>query len=735
MRKEARQTRYYRFLLYLAVVVLVNMVGLNLFFRIDLTRDNRYSLSHASKEAVSTLSEPLTINVFFTKNLPAPYNGIERYLRDLLEEYAIAGNRYFNYRFYNVSAEEGEVSEEVRRNQQMARDYGIYPVQIQNIEEDEVKFQNAYMGMAIVHGDIIEKIPAITSTDGLEYQITSLIRRMNNKISAFLNLKEDISIKLFLSSSLQVVGPYMNITGLGQVPEDVRKVVDRLNTKSYGRLRFYNLDPTKDQELEKEAERYGILKLRWRSFTDSRGRVIEEGYGYAGIIVEYAGKAEKLQLIQMVRLPLFGIQYSLVDMRTLEESIEGLVETLIEANEKIGYLADHKTLSLPPPAFIGQMQPEAESISNFVSLLSRTYSIKNVMLKDGGIPDDLQCLIIAGPKEEFNDYELFQIDQFLMKGKSLAIFLDSFEEWRPGGTEGNPFMPNMEPIYKPLDTGLEKLLKHYGIAIKKSYVLDESSFMQRMHDRSGFRTRQIYYAPIIKNEFINHEEASFLKNIKGLVMLKISPLMLNEEKIKDNHLKATLLFSSTEKAWEMSDKIDLNPMFINPPADDEKKSYPLAYLLEGNFKSYFADKPIPEKPVKEGKDEDGDAGNKKKKNDEKSAEITAEGGVIKEGRPGRIFIIGTSEVLKNAMIDGNGATPNAMFILNLIDYLNGRDDYIEMRSKTQQFNPLEDISAASKVFVKGFNIAGLPILMILLGMIVWGRRANRKKVIQQQFRK
>ena len=72
-------SKYYKFFLYLIIIVLVNLVGVTLFFRIDLTSNNLYSLSNASKKAVSTLNEPLTINVFFSKNLPAPYNNIERY--------------------------------------------------------------------------------------------------------------------------------------------------------------------------------------------------------------------------------------------------------------------------------------------------------------------------------------------------------------------------------------------------------------------------------------------------------------------------------------------------------------------------------------------------------------------------------------------------------------------------------------------------------------------------------
>jgi len=125
--------KYIKFLIYLVVVVLVNVAGITLFFRVDLTANRMYSISNASKKVVSTLSEPLTIKVFFTKNLPAPHNNTERYLHDMLQEYAIYANSHFNYRFYDVSAEEGELSEKSQENQKLANNYGIHPMQIQAI--------------------------------------------------------------------------------------------------------------------------------------------------------------------------------------------------------------------------------------------------------------------------------------------------------------------------------------------------------------------------------------------------------------------------------------------------------------------------------------------------------------------------------------------------------------------------------------------------------------------------
>ena len=62
---KKKSGNYLKFIIYLVVIVLVNVAGITLFFRVDLTANKIYSISAASKKVVSTLSEPLTINVFF----------------------------------------------------------------------------------------------------------------------------------------------------------------------------------------------------------------------------------------------------------------------------------------------------------------------------------------------------------------------------------------------------------------------------------------------------------------------------------------------------------------------------------------------------------------------------------------------------------------------------------------------------------------------------------------------
>ncbi len=728
MKTKPKYSKYVKFVIYCVVIVLLNIAGLTLFFRIDLTANNIYSISKASQKVVSTLSEPLTLNVFFTKNLPAPYNNIERYLHDLLEEYAIQANKFFNFRFYNVSPEAEGMTPTAGENQKLASDYGIHPVQIRAVEEDAVKFKKAYMGLVLIHGDMVERIPTITTIDGLEYQLTTAIQKLNNKISAFLSLSGKIKVKLILSSSLKEVASLMGLKQLADYPDRLKEIVSSLNKKTYDKLEYVHIDPSSGKDSNVKLDDPDLVHLKWPAFPKNN---IKAGTGTIGLMMTYGEKTRVIQILDVIRIPIIGTQYNLMELAQLEEVINDNLESLVDINEKIGYLAGHGTLMVTnSPMMMRQGNPDG--MTNFSSLVSRGYSIKPIDLKDGTIPDSLGCLIIARPTEKFTDYQLYQIDQALMRGTNLALFLDSFQEVGPQGQ-----------MLKPLDTGLQKLLEHYGIRVKKSIVMDQNSHKEVLPRQMGGGEVSIYFVPLIKNRNIN-KSLNFMKHIKGLVAIRMSPLELNEERISKNNISAFRLFSSSDKSWEMKENINLNPMFLRPPDSKEDfESFPLAYLLEGEFSSYFDGKPMPEKTVPKEekpedvkKDETGKAekeADKPKKPDLDLSKIEGKGGFLAKSKRTKIFLMASSEMLKDNVLDREGKTPNALFILNVLDALNQREDIAVLRSKEQRFNPLRDTSTFGKTFIKAFNIAGLPVLVILFGLFIWMRRHSRKKQIQLIF--
>jgi len=726
---------YFKLFIYLIIIVLINLVGATLFFRLDLTKNNLYTISEGSRKVVSTLSEPLTINVFFTKDLPAPHNNTERYLHDLLEEYARNGNRFFNYRFFDVDPESEGVSVKTRENREIANNYGIHPVQIQLIEKDQVKFTKAYMGLVIIHGDQIERIPTLTSTEGLEYKLTTAIQKLNNKVSALLNLTEKIDVTLYMSSALKQVAPYMGLKELAEYPTEVEKIVTRLNSKTYGKLQYRYIDPTTAKIPAADLEKYHLTGLKWPAIAKAN---VPAGNGVIGMVMSYSGKVSEIPLLKVLRIPIIGTQYDLTEIGHLEELISNNVESLVDINEKLGYLADHGALNMSaftPP--MGMRQPQGAT--ELAKLLGRNYSLTPVNIKEDGIPEGLKCLIIARPTEKFSDYELWQIDQALMRGTNLMLLPDPFNEVMPPrqqqfGMQG--------PMFVPANTGLAKLLAHWGVSVNQALVMDKNCYKQRLQQQFGGGESPLYFAPIIKNKNINRDLA-FMNNIKGMVALKIAPLSPDQKQLETNKITAHRLFASSSESWEMRGRINLNPMFIRPPTDDKEfASMPLAYLLEGEFTSYFKGKPVPEKPADK-KDEDApedktDAAKPKEDAKDQKPEadlskIEGQGRSLEKSPPAKIFIMASSEMLKNNVIDPEGQSPNSMFILNVVDALNNRADIAAMRSKVQRFNPLNETGPALKTFTKAFNIVGLPVLVILFGLFVWMRRHARKKQLQMLF--
>ena len=123
---------------------------------------------------------------------------------------------------------------------------------------------------------------------------------------------------------------------------------------------------------------------------------------------------------------------------------------------------------------------------------------------------------------------------------------------------------------------------------------------------------------------------------------------------------------------------------------------------------------------------------------EKAADTTemiqSEGDIIEKGKPGKIFILASSDMIKDNLLDKEGRGVNDIFVMNILDYLNEQEGVARLRSKQQRFTPLNKTDAFTKTAVKALNIAGLPVVVVFFGLAVWARRTRRKKTIQDVFR-
>ena len=86
-KESRRQQAIVRALLMFGILILINVISINIFYRIDLTGNKIYTLSDASKSLVKNLDDKFVVKAYFTDNLPSPYNNTRRYLKEILEDY------------------------------------------------------------------------------------------------------------------------------------------------------------------------------------------------------------------------------------------------------------------------------------------------------------------------------------------------------------------------------------------------------------------------------------------------------------------------------------------------------------------------------------------------------------------------------------------------------------------------------------------------------------------------
>jgi ABC-type uncharacterized transport system involved in gliding motility auxiliary subunit len=175
-------------------LVLLNVLGVRLFARADVTRDKAYTLSKASKDTMAALEEPVVVTAYFTEQLPAPYSSNARYVRDLLEEFRAASNGKLAFEFVDPQSQETDADKEAKKEvkqdifgrrfreptaiEKELGGQGIQPVEIRVIEEDQQQTKRAYMALVLKHQEKKEVIPLVQNVSSLEYELTTLVRKM-----------------------------------------------------------------------------------------------------------------------------------------------------------------------------------------------------------------------------------------------------------------------------------------------------------------------------------------------------------------------------------------------------------------------------------------------------------------------------------------------------------------------------------------------------------------------------
>lgn len=168
---KKRQNITTRVLLIAAILVIANVITYTWFFRLDFTKDKRYTLSKATLNILHTLKEPVTVTAYFSENMPPAISQTRSDFKNLLIEYeARSGNKVvFNF----INPNKNDTTE------QEAQRSGVTPVMLNIRDKDQMKQQRAYLGAVVKMGEKTDVIPFIGPNSAMEYALSSSIKKLS----------------------------------------------------------------------------------------------------------------------------------------------------------------------------------------------------------------------------------------------------------------------------------------------------------------------------------------------------------------------------------------------------------------------------------------------------------------------------------------------------------------------------------------------------------------------------
>lgn len=238
--KSLKSQALTRVALVLGILILLNVVSVRIFGRLDVTERGLFTLSEASRNLMRSLDDRVTVKAYFTEDLPAPYNSNRRSLIDQLNEYKAYSGGNLVFEFIDPSGEKAE---------QEAQQNGVVPVQVQVLKEDKFEVKRAFMGMVFLYEDKKEVIPVIQNTSTLEYDISSTIKRLTTRTRKKLGfltgqgqpgLNEINTARQVLDKQYEITT--VELSGGGTIPDDVGVLIVMAPTQKFSDTDKFKID-------------------------------------------------------------------------------------------------------------------------------------------------------------------------------------------------------------------------------------------------------------------------------------------------------------------------------------------------------------------------------------------------------------------------------------------------------------------------------------------------------------
>ncbi|MHC4954042.1 MAG: Gldg family protein [Planctomycetota bacterium] len=515
-------------------------------------------------------------------------------------------------------------------------------------------------------------------TEDKRFTISAASHRMAGE------LEDQLTIRAYFTEKLS--------ESLVPIHRQVLDILEEYQAASGGKIKIERFDPDTNSIAKNEAEGYGIQPAEL-VIPEATGQKYVRVYG--SIVLLYRDRQS--EVLNIARRYPEGYR----GLSGLEYELSSRLWQLSHEKPKLGITGHLSNMPAPNPMNPmggGRPQPMFQGLRR---LLGDAFEIADVDLSQAEPdPEKMPCLLVVRPKE-LNDIAQFRLDQYLMKGGRVILFVTQ------GERAANP-MTRGEQL-RMFKTGLEDWLEYQGIRVPPELVMHYRASLPmpvRMEVAPGVVQDVAVpnpFLPMISREMEGCLDPTnpAIQSLRDVFFLWPHPVEVLEGR-KSADVNATVLVRSSEKEswrWKDMSRIGHRQVLIgirngtDMPTDTY--SSPIIVALDGEFTSFYADpkaNPVPAslaggEDEKEGTDSPGDED--AEKTEEKKAPD-----VIKKSKPTQLVVVGNALFVSDLILGGNRVSDRAkqaaQVAFNLVDWLARSADLAAMRNKTLESRDLVD---------------------------------------------
>ncbi len=686
--------------------------------RADLTEGRDYSISRATRDLIGQLQEPLLIRGYFSARTHPVLAPLVPRIRDTIREIeSISGGR--------VRAEFVDPREEPDLEEEANQRYAIRPIPFRTADRYQTSLVNSYFDLLLRYGDkhevlrftdLIEMQAGRTGTEvrlrNLEYDLARGIKKVlygfQDIGALFAGIDRPVDFRGYISSEDKL--PKSIALFRSQLTASLKE----LRKESGGKFEYEIIDPeAKGAAVARQlADQYGFRPMAAGPFDPKRF--------YFYMVMENNGTT--------VQVPMPGKLSQEAARRSVEAALRRFAPGFIKT---VGFHSPPPEPRQPgtPP------RPPDRQFRILAQKLQENYRIAEVDLKSGLVPENVDLLLLAAPRE-LTPKQQFAVDQFLMKGGSVALLTSPYTVARtPAGLAASRYT-----------SGLEPLLEHYGVTVRKTLVLDPRNepFPVFVNRKAGaFTVRELQLVPYpyfvdVRGAGLNQDNP-ITARLPQLTVSWASPLTLPDD--EPGATTTTPLLTSSDASW-VSDSLKVHPDYkVHPKLGFEKEGQPqghvLAAVVEGVFRSYYTGRESPLLAREEGEEKPAPSSGEEAQAPAEEDVPVVTGMIDKSPESARLILIGSNEAFTDQTLQLSRAAANdrfvnsLQFLENVVDWALEDRALLSIRSRAHFARTLVPMTREQKAFWEYLNYA---IVLVGLALIYGAHRYHLRRLRDRYHR-